>query len=79
MEIDFGSNNENILLCVCVLVAQPCPTVFDLMDCSPPGSSVCGVLQARILEWVAISFSGGSFQPRNRTQVSCLEGIFFTV
>ena len=42
------------------------------MDCSPPGSSVHGVLQARILEWVAISFSRGSSQPRNQTWVSCI-------
>ena len=41
------------------LVAQLCPTVCDPMDCSPPGSSVHGILQARILEWVAISFSSG--------------------
>ena len=43
-----------------VLVAQLCPTLFDLMDCSPPGSSVHGILQARILEWVAIPFLRGS-------------------
>jgi len=43
-----------------VLVIQLCPTIFDPMDCSPPGSSVHGILQARILEWVAISFSRGS-------------------
>ena len=42
---------------VCVLVAQTCPTLCDPMDCSPPGSSVHGIHQARILEWVAISFS----------------------
>ena len=42
---------------VCVLLAQSCPTLCDPMDCSPPGSFVCGILQARILEWVAISFS----------------------
>ena len=41
-------------------VAQSCPTLFDPVDCSPPGSSVHGILQARILEWVAISFSIGS-------------------
>ena len=47
---------------MCVLVAQLCPTLCDLMDCSPPGSSsVHGILQARILEWVAISFSRGIF------------------
>ena len=42
---------------MCVLVAQSCPTLCNPMDCSPPGSSVHGILQARILEWVAISFS----------------------
>jgi len=46
------------------------------MDCSLPGSFVHGILQARILEWVAISFSRGSFQPRNQTQVSCIAGRF---
>ena len=50
----------------------------DSMDCSLPGSSVHGILQVRILEWVAISFSRGSSQPRNRTQVSCIAGRFFT-
>ena len=48
------------------------------MDCSPPGSFVHGILQARILEWVAISFSRGSSWPRDRTQVSCTAGRFFT-
>ena len=48
-----------------VLVAQLCPTVCDLMDCSPPGSPVHGILQARILEWVAIPFSRGSSCPKN--------------
>ena len=47
-----------------VLVTQPCLTLGGLMDCSLPGSSVQGILQARILEWVAISFSRGSSQPR---------------
>ena len=45
----------------CWLVAKSCLTLCDLMDCSPPGSSVCGILQARILEWVAFSFSGDIF------------------
>ena len=45
--------------------AQPCPTLFDPMDYSPPGSSVHGILQARILEWVAIPFSRGSSQLRD--------------
>ena len=48
------------------------------MDCSPPGSSVHGIFQARILEWIAISFSRGSSWPRNWTQVSCIAGRFFT-
>ena len=47
-----------------VLVAQ-CPTLCDPMDCSPPGSSVRGILQARILEWVAVSSSRGSSRPRD--------------
>ena len=61
-----------------VLVAQSCPILCDPMDCSPPGSSVHGIFQARILDWVAISFSSGSSQPRDWTQVSCTAGRFFT-
>ena len=48
------------------------------MDCSLPGSFVHGILQARILEWVAVPFSRGSSQPRDQTQVSCTAGGFFT-
>ena len=48
------------------------------MDCSPPGASVHGILQARVVEWVAISFSRGSSLPRDRTQVSSIAGGFFT-
>ena len=48
------------------------------MDCSPPGSSVHGVLQARVLEWVSIPFSRGSSRLRDWTQVSCIAGGFFT-
>ena len=51
-------------------VTQSCPTLCDLMDCSLPRSSVHVIFQARVLEWVAISFSRGSSQPRDRTQVS---------
>ena len=51
-------------------VAQSCLTLCNPVDCSPPGSSVHRILQARILEWVAISFSRGSSQPRDRTQGS---------
>ena len=50
---------------VCVLVSQSCPTLCNPMDCSLPGSSIHGILQARILEWIAISFSRGSSQPRD--------------
>ena len=57
---------------------QLCPILCDPIDGSPPGFPVPGILQARILEWVAISFSRGSSQPRNRTQVSCIAGRFFT-
>ena len=58
-------------LCVPVcLVTQSCPTVWDPVDCNPPGSSFHGILQARILEWVAISFSRGSSWPRDRTWIS---------
>ena len=60
------------------LVAQSCPTLHNCMDCSHPGSSVHGILQARILEWVAISFSRGSSQPRDPSQVSSIAGTFFT-
>ena len=60
------------------LVAKSCLTLCDHMDCSPPGSSVHGIFQARILEWVATSFSRGSSWPRDQTRVSCIVGIFFT-
>ena len=62
-------------LCVCVLVAQSCPALCNPMDCSPPGSSIHGILQARILEWVAIPFSRGSSQPKDQTRVSCISCI----
>ena len=60
-------------------VAQSCPTLCNPMDCGPPGSSVHGIFQARVLEWVAISFSKGSSQPRDRTQVSCTADKCFTI
>ena len=62
-----------------VLVAQRCPALCDPMDCSPPGSAFHGILQPRILEWVAILFSRGSSQPRDRTQVSCIADRFFSI
>ena len=60
---------------------QLCPTLCDPIDGSPLGSSVPGILQARILEWVAISSSRGSFQPKDQTHisyVSCIADRFFT-
>ena len=69
-----------------MLVTQLCPTLWDPMDCSLPvyrhqrtSSSVHGILHARILEWVAISFSRASSWPRDRTRVSCSAVGFFTV
>ena len=59
------SHGVCVFMCVCVLVAQSCPTLWDPMDYSLPGSPVHGILQARILEWVAISCSRGSSQPRD--------------
>ena len=70
---------SHFILSCCVLVAQSCPTLCDPMDYSPPGSSVHGILQARILEWVAMPFSRGSSQPRDRTQVSRTAGGFFII
>ena len=75
------------VLCVCIhllykilcLVAQLCPTLCDPMDCSPPGSSVCGILQAGILEWVAMLSSRESSQPMDWTPVSHIADGFFTV
>ena len=64
---------------VCVLVAQLCPFLCDPIDCSLSGSSVRGILQARILEWVAVPFSRESSPPRNRSRVSLIAGRFFTV
>ena len=61
------------------LVTKLCPALCDAMDCSLPGSSVRGISQARILEWVAISFSRGSSPPSDRTWVSCVAGRFFTI
>ena len=59
-----------------VVVAQLCLSLCDSMDCSLPGSSVHGILQARILEWVAILFSKVSSQPRDQTWVSCMADRF---
>ena len=62
-----------------VWVAQLCLTLCDPTDCSPPGSSVHGILLARILEWVAMPSSRGSSRPRDWTRVSRIAGGFFTI
>ena len=66
-----------VLLCprVCVLVTQSCPTLCGPTDCRLPGFSVRGIFQARILEWVAISYPRGSPRPRDETHISCVPGI----
>ena len=71
--IHWGAEKFKVLL-----VAQSCSTLCNPMDCSPPGSTVHGISQARILEWVAVSSSKGSSWPRNCTWVSCIVGRFFT-
>ena len=78
----FGSHLHCIVHAIvrmCVLIAQSCPTLCDPMDYSSSGSSVHGILQARMLEWIAIPFSRGSSQPRDWIQVSCIIVRFFTI
>ena len=60
-------------------VAQSCPTLWDPVDYSLPGFSVHGILQARMLEWVTISFSRASSRPRDRTRVSRIGGRRFNL
>ena len=67
---------QSAVLC---LVVQSYLTLCDPMDCSLPGSSVHGIVQARILEWVSMPSSRGSSQPRDRIQISLTEGGFFTI
>ena len=61
----------HVCMCAC-WVTQLCPNLCNPMDCSPPGSSIHGIFLARILEWVAVSYSRGSSQPRDQTHVSCI-------
>ena len=66
---------------MCVQSLQLCLTLCDPIDCSPPGSSVHRILQARILEWVVMHSSRESSQPRDQSRVSCVSyiaGVFFT-
>ena len=70
------------MVCMCAHAKslQSCPSLCNPMDCSPAGSSIHGILQAKILEWVAVPSSRGSAQPRYQTcvfYVSCLAGRFF--
>ena len=77
VEIPGGRNSLYREMCMRAKLLQLCPTFCDPMDCSPPGSSVRGILQARILEWVVMPFSRGSSQPRDQTcvsNVSCICG-----
>ena len=69
---------QSKICCCCWLVTKSCPTLCDPVDYSPPGSSVHGISQARILEWVAIAFSRGSSWPRDWTPAPALAGRFFT-
>ena len=77
-----GPTIEPVSVCVCVCVcahacsvAQSCLTLCNPMNCSPPGSSVHGIFQARILEQVAVSYSRDSFWPRDQTHVFCVSCI----
>ena len=76
-----SAKTGTILPCVyvCVWVAQSCPTLCNPMNCSPPGFSIHGILQARILKWGAIPFSRVSSRPRAWTQVSWVAGRFLTI
>ena len=70
-----------LTLCVHAKLLQSRPTLCDSMDCSLPGPSVHGILQARILKWVAVTSSRESSRPRDRTRISCgscIAGGFFT-
>ena len=82
--LTLGVNHDHVCVCVCACACsapQLCPTLCDAIDYSPPGSSLHGISQARILEWVAISFSRRSSRSRDWplvSYVSALAGGFFT-
>ena len=68
-----------VYVCVCVcMCVQSRPSLCDPVDCNLPGFSVLGISQARILEWIAISYSRGLTWPRDQSHISCLAGRFFT-
>ena len=68
------TSNDHVCTCVCS-ISQSCLTVCSPSDCDPPGSSAHGIFQASILEWVSISYSRGSSQPRDQTHISCVSCI----
>ena len=74
----FNNCLRQLLVCVRSQSLQSWPTLSDPRDCSPPGSFVHGILQARILEWISYPFSKGTSWPRNWARVSCIAGGFFT-
>ena len=81
VSIRIFQRNRNYSVCVCMcLCAQSCLTLCNPMGCRLPGSSVHGIFQARILEWVAFSFSRGTSLTKDQTHVSCVPcvGRFFT-
>ena len=82
ISVDIKCNRLLLCVCVCVYVCVlrcfSCPTLCDPIDHSLPGSSVHGILQARILEWVAMPSSSEFSWPRDWTHVSCMAGGFLT-
>ena len=79
--LEFSVFSISIPVCMHANSIQSCPTLCESMDCSPPGSFLHEILQARILEWVVMPSSRGSSWPRDQTQVSCnscIAGRFFT-
>ena len=77
-EVSYLPHVRNVPKGTCFSVTKSRPTLCDPMDCSLSGSSVHEISQAGILEWITISFSKGSSQPRDRTHISCMAGRFFT-
>ena len=79
-DIPVGINGSQDIVCAHIhtQLLQSCPTLCDAMDCSLPGFFVHGIFQARILEWVDMPSSRGSFWPRDQTRASCVAGRFFT-
>ena len=73
-----GHKESYICVCIHAQLLRFCLTLCNPMDYSTLGSSIHGILQGRILDWVAISYSKGSSQPRDQTRVSCIVGRFFT-